>query len=74
MECNLAASFEEHQQVDCMIPISSLHLSAGASGVVVNVYPQGLAYEVELLRADGSTIGVETVSQGNLRPHVTLEH
>jgi hypothetical protein len=38
-----------------------------ATGVVVHKYPRGTpAYEVEVLAADGSTIGVYTVGHAKL--------
>lgn len=58
---------KEHSQVVLTKPRPSLGLEPGDVGVVVHVYGQGTAYEVEFLSLDGNTIGVETVEAGGLR-------
>lgn len=50
-----------------MVPIPRLSLAAGATRGIVHVHGQGLAFEVEFLRQDGTTIGVETVSATDLQ-------
>lgn len=57
----------EHTQVVLRRPMPSLGLEPGDVGVVVHVHGQGEAYEVEFLRPDGNTIGVETVDACDLR-------
>jgi hypothetical protein len=63
----LAGSFSEHDLVTCMVPIPRLSLAAGATGRIVHVHGQGLAFEVEFLRKDGATLGLETVSATDLK-------
>jgi len=46
------------------IPGTGLH--AGTEGVVVMVYGEGAAYEVEFFSPDGRTIAVETIEAGKL--------
>jgi hypothetical protein len=43
-------------------------LVAGDVGTVVHCYGDGSAFEVELLRGDGTTIAVVTVEHGDIRP------
>lgn len=43
-------------------------LVAGDVGTVVHRYGDGSAFEVELLRGDGTTIAVITVEPGEIRP------
>jgi hypothetical protein len=58
---------KEHSQVVLKKPLPSLGLEPGDVGVVVHVYGQGSAYEVEFLTIDGHTIGLETVGADDLR-------
>lgn len=53
--------FEEDTRVVLTRTLSSLGLEPGDVGVVVHIYANGAAYEVEFLSSDGSTIGVSTV-------------
>jgi hypothetical protein len=51
--------------------ISSTALQAGALGTIVAVYendPTDRAYEVEFVAADGSTIGLLTLTDSDLEP------
>ncbi len=57
----------EHSQVVLKKPLPKLGLEPGDVGVVVHIYAQGAAYEVEFLTMDGNTIGLETVNAGDLR-------
>ena len=59
---------QEHAQVVLKKPLPNLGLEPGDVGVVVNVYGNGSAYEVEFLTMDGHTIGLETVDGVDLRP------
>ena len=61
---------KEHVQVVLKKPLPSLGLEPGDVGVVVNVYGNGSAYEVEFLTMDGHTIGLETIEAGDLRPAI----
>lgn len=49
-------------------PIPRMKLPAGATGVVVHVYPGGAAYEVEFISGEGQTLGVETMLAEELTP------
>ena len=60
----------EHSQVVLKKPLPKLGLEPGDVGVVVHIYAQGAAYEVEFLTMDGNTIGLETVDAGDLRPAI----
>jgi hypothetical protein len=42
-------------------------LKAGDLGAVVHCYATSLAYEVEFVTAEGRTIGVLTLQQGDIR-------
>jgi hypothetical protein len=53
--------------------LPSSGLIAGDVGVVVHVYPGGGAYEVEFLRYDGTTMGVETLTADSVRPAGTRD-
>ncbi len=59
---------KEHSQVVLKKPLPNLGLEPGDVGVVVHIYAQGAAYEVEFLTIDGHTIGLETVDAVDLRP------
>lgn len=59
---------EEHSQVVLTQDLPTLGLEVGDVGVIVHVYAQGKAYEVEFITLDGETIGVETVEATKLRP------
>ncbi|WP_041790842.1 DUF4926 domain-containing protein [Rhodoferax ferrireducens] len=58
--------FMEHAQVVLKRPLPSLGLKPGAVGIVVHVHTAFEGYEVEFLRWDGQTIGVETVEDRDL--------
>jgi hypothetical protein len=67
----------EHDSVVLTKDLPKAGLVAGDVGVVVHVYPGNAAYEVEFVRYDGSTIGVETLEADAVRragtrdvPHV----
>lgn len=59
--------FDEHAQVVLKRPLPRLGLGPGAVGVIVHIYGEGAAYEVEFLSLDGSTIYVSTVEADDLR-------
>lgn len=48
--------------------VDAFALREGDLGTVVHVYPDGLAYEVEFVRADGETIAVLTLESTGIRP------
>ena len=58
----------EHTQVVLKHSLPSLGLAAGTFGVVVHVYADSGAYEVEFLSLEGNTLGVATVKAGLLSP------
>lgn len=57
-----------HSNVVTNRPIPRMNLPAGATGVVVHVYPGGAAYEVEFISREGQTLGVETMTADELTP------
>ncbi|WP_304350046.1 DUF4926 domain-containing protein [Comamonas testosteroni] len=57
----------EHTQVVLKKPLPDLGLEPGDVGVVIHVYGQGAAYEVEFLTMDGHTIGVKTLDAADVR-------
>jgi len=57
-----------HSNVVTNRPIPRMNLPAGATGVVVHVYPGGAAYEVEFISGEGRTWGVETMTADELTP------
>lgn len=57
----------DHSRVVLNEFLPHLGLEPGDVGVVVHVYGQGAAYDVEFLTFDGRTIGVETVDAADLR-------
>ncbi len=67
----------EHDLVVLNRDLSDRGLVAGDVGVVVHVYDGGKGYEVEFMRYDGTTIGVATLRDDDIRvagvrdvPHV----
>jgi ATP-dependent exoDNAse (exonuclease V) alpha subunit len=67
----------EHDSVVLTRDLPAVGLVAGDVGVVVHVYGNGAAYEVEFMRYDGKTIAVETLEAASVRdvgtrdvPHV----
>jgi len=58
---------QEHTQVVLKKPLPGLGLEPGDVGVVVHVYGDGSAYEVEFMTMDGNTIGLETIAAEDLR-------
>lgn len=67
----------EHASVILTENIPSVGLEAGDVGVVVHIYRDGEAYEVEFMALDGRTLTVETLAAPQVRearsmdiPHV----
>lgn len=48
--------------------ITDLHLKKGDLGTVVHIYEKGQAMEIEVVRADGKTVGVFTATPNQIRP------
>lgn len=48
------------------VPEASLH--AGDVGAVVHVHDEGVAFEVEFINGDGTTISLMTLSASDVRP------
>ncbi len=53
--------------------IPSVRLVAGDVGVVVHVYDEGAAFEVEFVSLEGATIAVETLEPSGIRGAVAGE-
>nr|MDP2191460.1 HigA family addiction module antitoxin [Rhodoferax sp.] len=73
MSLGYGGKFKEGDAVSIRCHSSGLDLACGTIGVVVHVHGQGDAYEVEFLREDGSTIGVETFAAADLDPSVVQD-
>jgi hypothetical protein len=58
----------EHDSVVLTKDLPASGLVAGDVGVVVHVYEDRAAYEVEFVSLDGSTISVETLEAPAVRP------
>ena len=58
----------EHERVVLQTPIPSEGPEPGDVGAVVQVYADGLAYEVEFMSLDGHTTAVVTVEADQVRP------
>jgi hypothetical protein len=63
-----AWSLPEHSSVVLKHELPRLGLKSGATGVIVHVYDDGNAYEVEFVGANGNPIGVFTIEPANLLP------
>ena len=59
---------KEFERVVLTEDIAGTALRKDDVGVVVMIYKNGKAYEVEFLALDGSTIAVETVKASQVRP------
>ncbi len=59
---------QEFEQVVFTVDLPEYRLLAGDVGTVADIHPSGKAYEVEVFRVDGSTLGVFTVKEGQIRP------
>ena len=64
----MIVSITLYDQVVLDRAIPQLTLERGAVGIVVHIHPNAAAYEVEFLRSNGSTAGVETVLASDLHP------
>jgi hypothetical protein len=52
-------NFEEHTMLIFNVGVPRFGLPAGTIGVVVHVYPDDQAYEIEFSSDDGATAGVK---------------
>ena len=59
---------KEHERVVLKSPISDKGLEAGDVGVVVHVYRDGEAFEVEFVALDGHTAALATIEASQVRP------
>jgi hypothetical protein len=64
---------KEHEQAVLTVDLPRHHLKAGDVGVVVHVYGDGEAYELEVLALDGRTLDVVTVEAAQVRPVSRLD-
>ncbi len=65
--------FEELESVVLAHNIDDYNLKKGDIGVIVFVYNNGAAYEVEFMNSTGGTVGVITLTPADLRPKVYKE-
>lgn len=59
---------KEHEQVVLTSDLPEYDVKAGDVGIVVHIYSDGKAYEVEILALDGRTLDVITVKASKVRP------
>jgi hypothetical protein len=59
---------KEHEQVVLTADLPEYDLKAGDVGVVVHIYSDGEAYELEIFALDGRTLDVVTVEAAQVRP------
>lgn len=59
---------KEHDQVVITADLPEHNLKAGDVGVVVHIYADGEAYELEIFALDGRTLDVVTVEASQVRP------
>ncbi|MCI0710809.1 MAG: DUF4926 domain-containing protein [Chloroflexi bacterium] len=59
---------KEHEQVVLTTDLPGYDLKAGDVGVVVHIYSDGEAYELEIFALDGRTLDVVTVEAEQVRP------
>ncbi|MDX2076677.1 MAG: DUF4926 domain-containing protein [bacterium] len=66
---------DEHKQAILTVDLPEYDLKAGDIGVIVHIYPDGHAYEIEFFTVDGHTVDVVTVEANQVRavsPHDVL--
>lgn len=59
---------KEHEQVVLTVDLPGHDFEAGDVGVVVHVYGDSEAYELEIFSLDGRTLDVVTVESAQVRP------
>lgn len=59
---------KEHDQVVITTDLPNYDLKAGDVGVVVHIYNDDEAYELEIFALDGQTLDVVTVKANQVRP------
>jgi len=59
---------KEHESVVLTVDLPSSGLVAGDVGVVVHIYENEKAYEVEFIALDGHTVAIETLEAEKIRP------
>jgi hypothetical protein len=62
------AALKEHERIVLTKPVPTERLEAGDVGIVIHVFRDGLAYEVEFTTLDGRTTAVVTVKASDVRP------
>ncbi len=70
-EAFLSGIDNERFSLEMAVNMYTNRVTLGTVGVVVHTYPNSAAYEIEVLRSDGSTVAVNTVSAAALRPTQT---
>jgi hypothetical protein len=59
---------KEHDRAVLIVDLPDYGLRAGDVGVVVHIYNDGAAYEIEFFALDGHTLDVATVEADQVRP------
>lgn len=58
---------KEHERAILTTDLPEYHLKVSDVGIVVHIYQDAIAYEIEFLTLDGTTIDVVTVKAEQLR-------
>lgn len=58
----------EHERVILLVDMPQHHVQAGDVGVVVHIYHDQTAYEIEFFTLDGHTLDVVTIEATRVRP------
>ncbi|MBZ0317571.1 MAG: DUF4926 domain-containing protein [Anaerolineae bacterium] len=59
---------KEHEQVVLTTDLPEYDLKAGDVGIVIHIYSDGEAYELEIFALDGRTLDIVTVEAAQVRP------
>lgn len=59
---------KEHEQVVLTTDFPEYDLKAGDVGIVIHIYSDGEAYELEIFALDGRTLDIVTVEAAQVRP------
>ena len=64
----MVPEIREHERAVLTADLPQYGLQAGDVGVVVHIYRDGLAYEIEFFTLAGATLDVVTVEADQVRP------
>lgn len=61
-------AIKEHDRVVLTADVDGVKLAAGDVGVVVHIYREEMAFEVEFVSLDGESVAVVTLERTQIRP------